>query len=370
MIAPRVSFAGMQWHSFRVCGVTGLTLGTVLAVSLARATGLSPALVLGLLAAGVVTFLALTMATKIVTGREALVYYHHEIAVLTISAALLSMLGRPVLPYLDVTALGLGVFLTFGRVGCLIVGCCHGRPGRWGVRYTQAHAAEGFPPSYVGVRLFPVQALEAVIVAGLVATGALLMLAGRPPGAALATYVVGYSAARIWIEELRGDRARPYWLRLSEAQWTSLALIASVVVGEWQGRLPWMPLHAAAAAIAGLSLIVLASTRTAAGTIVHARHASEIAEIINAAARTGVGHPVVVRRTSQTLGLSTQSLGRPGEPQTVVYSLSRSDRQLTMPEASAVASLIGHLRAHTSWTRRIIAGGSHVFHVILQERDR
>jgi hypothetical protein len=370
MIPPRFELAGRQWHSFRVCGVTGLALGTGLAVSLARATALSPALVVVLLVTGVITFLSLTMATKIVTGREALVYYHHEIAVLTISAALLSALGRPVVPYLDVTALGLGVFLTFGRVGCLIVGCCHGRPGRWGVRYTEAHAAEGFLPCYVGARLFPVQALEAVIVAGLVATGALLMLAGRPPGAALATYVVGYSTARIWIEELRGDRVRPYWLRLSEAQWTSLVLIASVVVGEWQGRLPWMSPHAAAGVIAVLSLIVLASSRTPAGAIVHARHASEIAEIIQASEIPGVGQPVVVRRTSQTLGLSTQSLGRPGEPQTLVYSLSRSDRQLTLPEASAVAGLISHLRSHTSWTRRIIAGGSHVFHVILQERDR
>ena len=77
---------------------------------LAGHTGLSRAIVVGLLAIGVLTFLTLTMATKIVTGTEALVYYHHQVAVLTTSALLLNGLREPVLPYLDVTALGLGGF--------------------------------------------------------------------------------------------------------------------------------------------------------------------------------------------------------------------------------------------------------------------
>ena len=40
-----------------------------------------------------------------------------------VSAAVLSALDLPVLPYLDLNALWLGVFLTCGRCGCLMVGC-------------------------------------------------------------------------------------------------------------------------------------------------------------------------------------------------------------------------------------------------------
>ena len=42
-------------------------------------------------------------------------------------------LELPVLPYLDLTCLGLGIFLVCGRQGCLMVGCCHGKPCGWGI---------------------------------------------------------------------------------------------------------------------------------------------------------------------------------------------------------------------------------------------
>ena len=128
------------------------------------------------------------MATKIVTGRESLVYYHHEVAILSVSAGLLTSVGLPVLPYLDVTALGLGVFLVCGRCGCLMVGCCHGKPFRWGLRYSEAHAREGFPAAcYVGARLFPVQALEALVVGTIVSACAIAVLRGAAPGTAVSS---------------------------------------------------------------------------------------------------------------------------------------------------------------------------------------
>lgn len=83
------------------------------------------------------TFLALAMAAKIVPGKETLVYYQHEIAVMITATFLWRMLRQPVLCYLDVTILGVGLFLAFGRVGCLMVGCCHGRPSPWGVCYAR-----------------------------------------------------------------------------------------------------------------------------------------------------------------------------------------------------------------------------------------
>src|SRR5262249_35858044 len=161
------------------------------------------------------------------------------------------------------------------RGGCLMVGCCHGKPHHWGVRYTEEHAAEGFPDCYVGVRLFPVQVLESLVVLSIIVACSWLFLQGRPAGTVLTTYVVSYSVARIWLEELRGDRARPYWGRFSEAQWTSLLLIVGTVLGEWQGRLPLSEWHIAMCAAAAMSMLVLAANSKSERAVTHPHHASE-----------------------------------------------------------------------------------------------
>jgi prolipoprotein diacylglyceryltransferase len=363
-LRPRVKLLGRSVSCFHVCGVIGLSLGTTLAMFLASQSGLSRAVVGGLLLMGVVTFLALAMGTKIVTGTEALVYYHHEIAILTTSGALLSIAGQPVLPYLDVTALGLGVFLTFGRCGCLLVGCCHGRPYRWGVRYSHAHAGEGFPDCYVGARLFPVQGLEALLVATIVAAGAAMVLRGAPAGQALTWFVVSYSVLRIWLEELRGDRLRPYWLQLSEAQWTSLVLISAIAWSGWQGRVPASWWQVAAVVVAALSLAVLATGRTEARAMLHAHHAGEIAAIVAAPPAAPAG--ISVRRTSMTVGVSTQFLGRLAGADTMLYSISRANRHLTPPEARALSRLIFNLAGAPGAQHALVPGRHDVFHMIVK----
>jgi prolipoprotein diacylglyceryltransferase len=362
-LPPRLRIFGRSWSSFQVCGVTGLVLGTALALSLASHAGLSRAVVAMLLATGVATFLALAMATKIVTGREALVYYHHEIVILSVAAVVLAALRLPVLAYLDVTALGLGVFLACGRIGCLMVGCCHGKPGRWGIRYGVEHAVEGFSGCYVGARLFPVQALEASVVALVVAAGAMAILQGQPPGTAWSLYVVTYAAARVWLEELRGDGVRPYALRLSEAQWTSLAIILAVVLAGWQGRVPSSPWHGVAAIVTAVSMVWIAGRRHGRRALLHPRHAGEIAEIVSAAAPAGA--PIAVHRTSHTIGVSTQPLGSRGADDAMLYSISRADRRLTLDEASGIARFIVDLVAAGA-SRELVRGGRDVFHLIVR----
>jgi hypothetical protein len=374
LLRPRVTVLGRSVSSFHVCGVCGLSLGLSLALVLAHQAQLSQSVVVILFAMGLFTFLALAMATKIVTGHESLVYYHHEVAILSTSTVLLAGLGLPVLPYLDVTALGLGVFLACGRCGCLMVGCCHGKPFWRGVLYGYEHAAEGFPAWYVGARLFPVQALESIIVLSIVLAGSLMVLHGKAAGTALSWYVVTYSAARIWLEELRGDTGRPYWLRLSEAQWTSLLLILGIVSSEWIGRLPFSLVHTILCTGAAASLIIVAVRRPDARAIVHPHHGGEIAGIVAglplAPGMAGVRRPfepVSVRRTSLTVGVSTERLGRLGESDASLYSLSRLDRDLTTFEARALARLILNLAPHPRATDELVRGPLGVFHVIVRE---
>ena len=105
---------GRPWSTFNICGFVGLSLGTLLGLFLAIRSGL-PLWPIGcLLLANMGTFVLLVYATKIVTGIEVLIYYHHEVAILGMSTMVLMALGFPVLPYLDVTCLGLGVFLACG----------------------------------------------------------------------------------------------------------------------------------------------------------------------------------------------------------------------------------------------------------------
>lgn len=78
----------------------------------------------------------------------------------------------PVGQVLDVTAPGLLVGMTIGRLGCLFGGCCVGRPtaSRWGIWSSDRR---------VGVRRIPVQLLESGL-AGLVATATLVALLTDP----------------------------------------------------------------------------------------------------------------------------------------------------------------------------------------------
>jgi len=187
---------------------------------------------------GVTTFLALAWLTKLGSGRETLTYYHHEVAIFAVAALLAASLHAPILAHLDVTALALGTFLVFGRIGCLRAGCCHGRPWHRGVRYGAEHVEAGFPSYLRDLPLVPVQALESAAVALIVLIGAALFLDPRAPGRAFSFYLVAYAVVRLALEEARGDTARRHLRGLSEAQWTSLALIVATLSAELAGLLP------------------------------------------------------------------------------------------------------------------------------------
>src|SRR5689334_13747697 len=130
--------------SFQFFGGIGFIAGNVLGVIVATALGLEPSIVLIMSGIGAATFFGLTFFIKWLTSKENIVYYHHEICILLLCTLSLFALHVPVLPYLDITLLGVGTFLGFGRIGCYSVGCCHGRPCNQGVQYGQHHVDAGF----------------------------------------------------------------------------------------------------------------------------------------------------------------------------------------------------------------------------------
>jgi hypothetical protein len=341
---PTVRLAGRERPAFRVCGVAGLIAATCLSEALAVRPGVQGALVV----VAVLTFLGLALTTKVVTGRETLIYYHHEIAVLLAAAAAAAALQAPVLRQLDATALGLGAFLACGRVGCLRAGCCHGRPARRrGIRYGRAYVAEGFPAHLVGVALVPVQLIEAAAVAGLVVAGSVAVAAGAAPGTGLVLYVTGYALLRFGLEWLRGDEGRREAAGLSEAQWTSLTLLAVVAALGLLGAVP----GGGIAELAGLAACLgVAAIRRPAGMSSPA-HVREIAEAL--------GHGGVAT-TSRGLRLSGGETGGVAH-----YTLSH-----VPPEAAVSAAEVVRRLRHPGAPSRLLPGPASVLHVVIGADER
>ncbi len=114
----------------------------------------------------------------------------------------------------------------FGRLGCLMAGCCHGR---------KTDAWYGVMMDIVGdgthdkVKVIPVQLFEAIFL--FLLAGLFLFLFKRGKKYLLPSYMITYSAWRFLIENLRGDyRGATVVDFLSPSQFVSLLLMAGGLV--------------------------------------------------------------------------------------------------------------------------------------------
>jgi hypothetical protein len=382
-VHPYIHARGGIWPAFQVYGYTGLALAVLVALTLTARLGLSQVMTVALVLAAMLTFLGLVMGTKIITGEERIIYYHHEIAVMAVAAFLLWLLRQPILPYLDLTILGVGAFLVCGRLGCFMVGCCHGRPHRWGVRYRKEHADAGFTPYFVGVRLFPVQAMESLWVFCIVTIGVTFVLNGHPAGAALAWYVVAYDLGRFCFEFLRGDPDRSYQWGFSQPQWISLLLMCGVVLAETAGVLPLHLWHVVATVCLALAMAAVSIARhfslTAKHLLLHPRHVREVAKAISmisspAAETKAAGQwtvmpqknsvPVHIGCTSLGVQISGGKVGG-AAGETYHYTLSCRDGGMTEETARILAGLILQLR-RAPGAGALVKGNRDVFHLLIQ----
>jgi prolipoprotein diacylglyceryltransferase len=373
-----------SWPIFRTLNTLGILLGTALALLLGWRSALSPLVIIGLTFVSVMSILSPAMVVKVITGEEYLPNnYHTQMLVLGSSAVLLGLLRLPVLPYLDLVALGLGLSIVFGRIGCLKAGCCHGRPARRGVRYGSVHVAEGFPACLAGVRLLPVQAFESLWALGIVIVGTALVLSGQPPGTALAWHIVAYGVGRFLLEFLRGDADRPYWRGFSEAQWTALITTSAVAVAGWGGILPFQVWQIGSAI--GLAAVIIAVAMWRRwepdhlSQLLHPRHIQQVAEALDKLADLSKAqwtlegelpagsqlHLVPMASTALGLELSAGYVEREGR-RTYHYTLSNRSRRLTYQAAGALGELIIRLRHPTSSREIIVGRQAGIFHVLIR----
>jgi hypothetical protein len=371
---------GHQSHcAFRICGYVGLVMSSALVIMLCVCLKLSVFTIVGIVGAALATFLSLAWLTKIVLREERLIYYHHQIAIIAVLAAMLWLIDEPILPYLDVATLGIGTFLAFGRVGCLMVGCCHGRPYRFGVCYTQEHAHAGFTPYYVGVRLFPIEVVECLWVAGIVSAGIAVSLSRQPAGATLSLYTVGYGFGRFFFEFMRGDASRPYWRGFSEAQWTSMILLLVVAGLELRGGLPYASWQVAATGFLAMIMAVIGVARRLQQTpvyrLLNPRHVREIAYALHAAhgregTTTRANNPNPIFETcpvhNTSLGIRISASKHAEGPLWIQhYAISDRHGRMTDDIARTIAGAISAIERHLD-SRELLKGRNGVYHLLLR----
>lgn len=353
--------------TFQVCGVVGLAVALVMGSALAQARGLSPLVMAALFAGALASSLALVFFTKVATGQEQLVYYHHEIVVVLGSALVLRLCDVPVLPHLDIVVLGLGAFLTCGRVGCFAVGCCYGRPHRRGVRYGTAHGEQGFSRAWVGARLLPIQLVESAFVGMVVVTGAAQLLRGAAAGTTLTWYLTLYALGRFCFEVVRGDPGRGWWIGFSQGQWISCGSLIAVVTLERAGRLPVVDWHLAAVATVAAALLVMGVRRRLGAARVfrlfHPRHLHEVAELLGQSSDRSIGVRVLVGVTSQGLQISAGTIPS-GSVDLQQVTFTWPSQPMSPDLARRLAELVRDLRAPDGQSQ-LVERGTGVFHVLL-----
>lgn len=363
--------------SFKWCGVAGLLFGGPLAIWLALHHGLSPWIELTLVAVAVGALLATPLAVKVLTGRDGFVFYRDVICIFAAVILTLRWLHQPVLPYLDVTMAGAGMFHACGRIGCLLSGCCYGRPYRLGVRYRHEHADMGFPAQLVGVRLFPIQAVESTWILCLAAGATLMILRPLPSGSAFALYATGYALGRFIFEFARGDADRPYWRGFSQAQWISLMLAGSVSAGTFAGVLPRSNWLGGALVLLMLAMLLIAIARRCEKTkrfeLLHPRHIHEIAKALGQMAEplngqvsvSGNAWPrpeIKISPTSLGILLSSGQVARGGR-RVRHYCVSRRGAPLSPGCVRLLARQISRLQ-HDSAAFEVSQGSHGVVHIL------
>lgn len=283
MLSPklRIRILICRFHSFHFFGVLGFLTGNGLGVFFANMLHLSPWVILLMGLTGAITFVLLTLIAKILTAKETIVYYHHEIAILTVCSLVLRALHLPVLPYLDITIIGIATFLAFGRIGCFSVGCCHGKPAKEGVVYGHEHVKAGFTPYFEGIPLFPIQLVESGIVFFIIGMTSILLLHRVATGTVLIVYTVLYGAFRFAIEFFRGDPERPYWKGLSEAQWTTLFLVTLSLCFAFAGYFPLYTWHIAITAALYVVSLFVSRKDTNHRNMFRPQHVRQIAAALN-----------------------------------------------------------------------------------------
>lgn len=127
-------------------------------------------------------------------------------------------------PLMNIMAVAVPLFHGFGRLGCLLGGCCYGKEyhGAFAVTFPDNTGIKGL----AGVERFPTQLTEAIFNFVLFILIYIFVKKGKPrSGQALGIYLIAYPIERFLLEFMRGDSVRGFFGPFSTSQWISLTLL-------------------------------------------------------------------------------------------------------------------------------------------------
>jgi phosphatidylglycerol:prolipoprotein diacylglycerol transferase len=100
----------------------------------------------------------------------------------------------------DILAPSISLGYVFGRIGCLLNGCCYGRACSlpWAIRFPPTHETHGTP-------VHPTEIYESLLNLGLYLGLAWLFRRKKFDGQVFSAYLVSYAILRSFVEMFRGD---------------------------------------------------------------------------------------------------------------------------------------------------------------------
>lgn len=225
--------------SYGVLAVTGIFAASLLITRLGKRQGIDPfdsINIIALLVAGGILFSLLVHFLIFLPERLAYpAFFRYPLGVVSwggvaggfLAALWLSRAWKiPLLKLVDLTLPGVALGFAFGRIGCHLAGCCFGLhyEGPLSLHFTHPLA----PASGVVQPLFPIQLLSALLLLALCLVLLRILHLKLRPGYVLLAYLILYGLGRFTIEIFRND-PRGVFLKLSDAQWYSLLLLAGAV---------------------------------------------------------------------------------------------------------------------------------------------
>jgi phosphatidylglycerol---prolipoprotein diacylglyceryl transferase len=129
----------------------------------------------------------------------------------------------------DVVAPSIALGYVFGRFGCLMNGCCYGRPTTlpWGIQFPVGHETY---PDFV----HPTEVYDALLNLALYGFLAWLYRRKKFDGQVFAIYLICYAVFRSFVELLRGDYTPVhYWGGMTPAQLVSIAIVLAGALMLW-----------------------------------------------------------------------------------------------------------------------------------------
>jgi len=163
-----------------------------------------------------------------------LVYYGGLIGAIVAGAVYMRWKQLPLWKTADVLAPSIALGSVFGRVGCLLNGCCYGKPTNvpWGIHFPNGSEPwrQHFQENLVGTNdpslpVHPTEIYDAGLNFLLYLFLAWLFRHKKFDGQVFATYLICYAVIRGVVEIFRGDYTNlHYHLGLTPAQWVGVPI--------------------------------------------------------------------------------------------------------------------------------------------------